>query len=82
MVIMAVTEKIMAITEAKAHLLAVVTELEAKRQPVLLTRNGRNVARLIPIEEEDPLAIYKFGGGRIVGDIDSPANDADDWEYD
>jgi prevent-host-death family protein len=75
--------KTMGVTEAKATFLSLVTEVETKRGSITLTRNGRKVARIIPAEEEnDPLARYKFGGGRIVENIDSPANDPDDWEYD
>ena len=70
--------------KAKAHFLALVDEVQAKREPVLVTKNGKPVAQLtpLPLEEEDPLAIYKFGGVEIIGDIIAPANDLADWEYD
>jgi prevent-host-death family protein len=75
--------KTMGVTEAKATFLSLVTEVETKRGSITLTRNGREVAKLVPAKEKaDPLARYKFGGGRIVGDIDMPVNDPDDWEYD
>jgi hypothetical protein len=32
--------------------------------------------------DEDPLAIYRFGGVKIIGDITSPVSDPRDWEYD
>ena len=76
--------KTMGVAKVKAHLLSLVDEVERKRELVILTRNGRPVAQLAPLPaiEADPLAIYKFGGGRIVGDIVAPANDPDEWEYD
>jgi prevent-host-death family protein len=75
--------KTMGVTEAKATFLSLVTEVEKKRGSITLTRNGREVAQLVPAKEKtDPLARYKFGGGHIVGDIDTPVNDPDDWEYD
>lgn len=67
----------------KAQCLAVMDEVQAKREPVLVTKNGKPVAKVVPAEEEnDPLAIFRFGGGKIVGDIMEPANDPEDWEYD
>ena len=75
----------MGAAKAKTHFLAILDEVQAKREPILVTKNGRPVAQLVPLDETavlDPLAIYKFGGGIIVGDILSPASDPDDWEYD
>ena len=75
----------MGAAKAKTHFLTLLDEVQTKREPVLVTKNGKPVAQLTPLEEcsqEDPLAIYKFGGGTIVGDILAPANDPADWEYD
>lgn len=70
--------------KAKAHFLSLIDEVAAKGEPVTITKKGRPLVQLVPvrIEKEDPLAIYKFGGGRITGDILAPANDPEDWEYD
>jgi prevent-host-death family protein len=73
----------MGAAKAKAQFLALLDEVERKREPVLVTKNGRAVAKVMPLDiEDDPLAIYKFGGVKIVGDILSPVNAPDDWEYD
>lgn len=71
----------MGAAKAKAQFLSLLDEVERKREPVTFTKKGRPVAQLIPlaIKEGDPLAVYKFGGGAIVGDIVSPANDPEDW---
>jgi prevent-host-death family protein len=75
--------KTMGAAKAKAHFLALLDEVEQKREPVLVTKKGRPVAKVIPLElDDDPLAIYRFGGVKIVGDIMEPANDPEDWEYD
>jgi antitoxin (DNA-binding transcriptional repressor) of toxin-antitoxin stability system len=48
---------------------------------VVITKNGKPVAKLVPVEkEENPLAAYRFGKGRIVGDIVSPIMPLEDWD--
>jgi prevent-host-death family protein len=58
----------------KAHCLAIMDEVQAKREPVLVTKNGRPVAKLVPAEtEDDPLAAFRFPGKvEILGDVISP----------
>ncbi len=75
---------VMGAAKAKAHFLSVIDEVASKREPVTITKKGRPLAQIVPMpeEEEDPLAMYKFGGVKILGDITEPANDPGDWEYD
>jgi prevent-host-death family protein len=72
----------MAAGKFKATCLAVMDEVQAKREPVLLTKNGKPVAKLVPVEvEDDPLAVYRFPGKvEILGDIMSPVMDLEDWD--
>ena len=65
----------------KAQCLAVMDEVQAKREPVLVTKNGKPVAKLVPVDmEEDPLAIFRFPGGiEIHGDIVGPILPLEDW---
>jgi prevent-host-death family protein len=72
----------MAAAKFKAQCLAVMDEVEAKREPVLVTKNGRPVAQLMPVPFEGPDPIFGFYKGKleIKGDIMSPAFDSDDWE--
>jgi prevent-host-death family protein len=72
----------MAAGKFKATCLAVMDEVQAKREPVLLTKNGKPVAKLVPLElpEGDPLAVFRFGKGKIVGDIVSPITPLEDWD--
>lgn len=65
----------------KATCLAVMDEVEKKREPVLITKHGKPVARLEPVElEGDPLAVFRFGTGRTMGDIVSPITPLEDWD--
>ena len=67
----------------KAQCLSVLDDVENKRQPVLLTKNGKPVAKLVPLEVpegEDPLARFHYPGGKIVGDITAPLYSDEEWE--
>lgn len=68
----------MAAGSFKARCLAVMDEVRAKRETVVITKHGRPVAKLVPADK-DADDIYNFlrGKGEIVGDIVSPA--IEDW---
>jgi len=73
--------KTMGAGEFKANCLAVMDEVKNKRQPVIVTKHGKPVAKLVPIpEEEDDIFGFMAGRGRILGDVVSPAVAAEDWE--
>ena len=67
----------------KAKCLAVMDEVQSRREPVLVTKNGKAVAKMVPLEmqpDEDPLDAFYFGKIEILGDIiSSPYTDAE-WE--
>ena len=51
--------RIMAAGKFKAQCLAVLDEVETKRECVTVTKNGRPVAKMVPLElEENPLATF------------------------
>ncbi len=60
--------------KVKAQFLSILDEVAAKREPVTVTKNGRPVARIVPMpmEEEDPIFGFYKGKIEIVGDIMSP----------
>ncbi len=67
--------KTMAAGKFKAQCLAVMDEVQLKREPVLVTKNGKPVAKLVPLDlpDEDPLDAFRFPGKiEIVGDIMAP----------
>ena len=69
------------VTEFKAKCLAVMDEVARKREPVVITKRGKPVARLVPVETADD-EIFGFAVGRvkIVGDIVGPVFPLEDWE--
>lgn len=73
--------KTMAAGEFKAKCLKVMDRVNATREPVLITKKGRPVAKLVPADPEakdffDALA----GKMKIVGDIESPVEPPEAWE--
>ena len=74
--------KTIAAAKFKATCLARMDEVQAKREPVLVIKNGKPIAKLVPVQiDDDPLAIYRFAQGKITihGDIVAPAADPDEW---
>lgn len=65
----------------KTNCLAIMDEVKAKREPVLITKRGKPVAMLTPIEEpNDSIFGFYKGMGTIVGDIISPIIPLEDWD--
>jgi len=57
----------------KARCLAIMDEVQAKRQSVVITKRGRPVAKLVPVEEKkDEIFGFLKGKGKVVGDVVSP----------
>ena len=72
--------KKMAAGSFKIHCLAVMDEVQAKRETVVITKRGRPVAKLIPADSDSD-DIYNFlaGKGSITGDVVSPALGREEW---
>ena len=72
----------MAAGKFKATCLAVMDEVQAKREPVVITKNGKPVAKLVPIlpEDRDPLFGFYKGKLEIPGDVMSPIYSDEEWE--
>jgi prevent-host-death family protein len=72
--------KKMAAGSFKANCLSVMDEVQAKRETVVITKHGKPVAKLVPLNAEtDEIYDFLAGKGTIVGDIVSPALSADEW---
>ncbi len=68
----------------KATCLSVIDEVQKKRESVLVTRHGKPVAKMVPLElpdEVDPLEAFRFPGViTIHGDIMSPMHTDEEYE--
>ncbi len=72
--------KKMAAGTFKAKCLAVMDEVQSKRETVIITKHGKPVAKLVPVEREnDEIFGFFVGKGRIVGDVLSPALSLEEW---
>lgn len=62
----------------KAQCLAIMDEVQAKREPVVITKHGKPVAKLVPADHDND-DIYNFlrGKGAVRGDVIAPA--IEDW---
>jgi prevent-host-death family protein len=74
------SERTVAASAAKTHLLELLDQVNTRRKPVTITKRGRPVARLVPIEDPSPVSIFGCMKGtfKITGDIVGPEPDV--WE--
>jgi len=72
--------KKMAAGTFKAKCLAVMDEVQSKRETVIITKRGKPVAKLVPVEsaKDDIFGFYK-GKIKINGDVVSPAFSPEEW---
>jgi len=67
--------------EFKAQCLAVMDQVLRSGEPVLITKHGKPVAKLVPADKQsDDLFGYMAGKVKIVGDIVGPVTPLEDWE--
>ena len=60
--------------------LAVMDEVHAKCETVIITKHGKPVAKLVPVNaEKDEIYDFLAGKGVIVGDIIAPAVSPEEW---
>ena len=73
-------ERTISVSQAKTHLLALLDEIDTRQEPVIITKRGRPVARIIPIEIAAPGGIFGCMKGtfKITGDIVGPEPDV--WD--
>jgi prevent-host-death family protein len=64
----------------KVHCLAIMDEVQSRREAIIITKRGRPVAKLTPVENEKD-EIYGFLKGKvsILGDVVSPALTREEW---
>ena len=72
--------KTMAAGDFKAHCLKVMDQVQARREAVVITKRGKPVAKLVPIEEtDDPIFGFMKGKIKINGDIVGPVLTLEEW---
>jgi prevent-host-death family protein len=74
--------KTISASEFRARCLAVVEEVNSTREPVLITKRGRPVARLVAAGKPRKFIGQLKGVFEIVGDIESPVDPPEAWEFD
>jgi prevent-host-death family protein len=74
--------KTISATEFKTRCLAVVEEVNSMREPVLITKRGKPVARLVAAGKPRKFIGRLKGIFEVVGDIESPVVPPQAWEYD
>lgn len=64
----------------KTNCLSIMDEVKAKRETVVITKRGKPVAKLVPVDAEvDEIFGFFQGKGSIAGDVVSPALSAEEW---
>ena len=72
--------KTIAAGKFKVHCLSIMDEVQAKRQAVVITKRGKPVAKLVPVEQEkDDIFGFFKGKGKVTGDVVSPALTPEEW---
>jgi prevent-host-death family protein len=73
--------KTMAAGEFKARCLQVMEQVRKTRTPLVITKRGKPVAKLVPLDEPaSPIFNSLKGKIEILGDIVSPVTPLEDWE--
>jgi prevent-host-death family protein len=69
-----------AAAEFKAHCLAVMNEVSQSGRPIVITKHGKPVVKVVPADDgEDEIFGALAGIARITGDIENTVP-ARDWE--
>jgi prevent-host-death family protein len=65
----------------KTKCLSVMNEIQATGEPVIVTKRGKPVVKVVPVElEMDDIFGFMAGKFTIVGDIESPAVPLKQWK--
>ena len=65
----------------KAQCLAIMDRVSLSGEPVVITKHGKPVVKLVPAENQaDDIFNYMAGKVKIVGDIVGPITPLEDWE--
>lgn len=72
--------KTMAAGAFKAKCLKVMDQVQARREAVIITKRGKPIAKLVPVEtSDDPIFGFMRGKIKIKGDIVGPILTLEEW---
>lgn len=71
--------KSISVSEFKAKCLDLITKMDKTKNPIVITKNGHSIAKLIPFKNENNLEALR-GSVKYYGDIISPIDES--WEAD
>lgn len=67
--------------EFKSRCLAIMDQVQKTGEPLLITKHGKPVAKLVPADRQaDEIFGYMAGKVKILGDIVGPVTPSGDWE--
>jgi prevent-host-death family protein len=73
--------KQMAAGKFKVHCLSVMKDVQATGEPVVITKRGTPVVKVVPVESgENELFGFLAGEFKITGDIESPVVPTSAWK--
>jgi prevent-host-death family protein len=65
----------------KARCLRVMDDVQATGEPVIVTKRGKPVVKVVPVKQEsDDIFGFMKGEFKIVGDIESPVVPLKQWK--
>ena len=68
-------------SEFKARCLALMDDVCATGESIVITKHGKPVVKLVPAEKQaDDIFDYMAGKAKVVGDIVGPVTPPEDWE--
>ena len=75
--ILMTNDRYVAAADFKANCLRLMDEVAQQRRPIIITKRGKPVARLVPIEKKAIDLFGRMAGSiKICGDIINPVEDA------
>jgi prevent-host-death family protein len=68
--------------EFKARCLRIMDDVKSYRTPVVITKKGRPVAKLVPLDDETALDVFgsMAGTADIIGDVEAPVVPVRAWK--
>ena len=72
--------KTISASQFKARCLAIMDEVQAKHIAFIITKRGKPVAKLVPVEQQkDDIFGFMKGKIKVTGDIVSPVLTPEEW---